>query len=321
MIKITKRNKEEEEFTPHMAMTHMEINGGAANGQNKPIFLKSNNSKPLSTSTLASIEKLEGKKGVTKASYINLKRMLEQALRLESTNTLGEDTWVWLKDFDSNTVVFELDGILHGASYSLSDTGMVLLQGDAKEAIQQDVYVTDDGKSLVLKYKDLSPPSGEINTKGVSPDKGNNDMSKELEDQIEVLQKAVQDQDATIAKAVTKALADQAITIEKAALTSATTEIVKGFNAVDEADQLTLVKSLVSLGDEAALIIKAFSNMQEQVVKANEDLALANESAEAIKKEFGKTDDEGVTVDSGQLSGNKLSMKDAVAKAKSRQKS
>jgi hypothetical protein len=84
---------------------------------------------------------------------------------------------------------------------------------------------------------------------------------------------------------------------------------------------LTLVKSLVSLGDEAALIIKAFSNMQEQVVKANEDLALANESAEAIKKEFGKTDDEGVTVDSGQLSGNKLSMKDAVAKAKSRQKS
>ncbi len=320
MIHITKKNKEDEVFKPHMAMTHNELNGGACNAMNKPIFMKS--VKPLTKSQLDVIEKLEGKEGVAKASYRNLQRMLERVIQENIKASLGKDhAYVWLKDFDETTAVFEYDDTTYGVDYSVSEMGMVTLAGEVKEVVHQDVYVTDDGKSLVLKYKDSSVSSGEIIKKGVSPEEGTDDMSKELQDQIVALEKAAADQEAKTQELIKQALADQAAEVEKAALVKSTTELVKGFESVAEADQEALVKSLVTLADESVLVIKALSDMQEAVVKAKAETAEVQKSADELKANFANDEDEGVAAPAGEAITKGLSMKDAVAAAKARSNS
>lgn len=303
-----------------MAMTHNELNGGAANAMNKPIFMKS--ATPLTKSALDAIEKLEGKEGVKKASYQNLRRMLDSAITAQIKSASSRDyAYVWLKDFDTTTAVFDYEEVLYAVDYSVSDTGMVTLSGEVKEVIQQDVYVTDDGKSLVLKYKDSSE-SGEIITKGVNPDnEGKTTMSKDLQDQIAVLEKAALEQEAKTQELIKQALDNQAKEVEKAALVKSTTELVKGFESVAEADQEALVKSLVTLADESVLVIKALSDMQEAVVKAKAETAEVQKSADALKAEFASSEDEGVASKAGETITKGLSMKEAVAKAKARSNS
>lgn len=315
-INITKKSNEEV-FVPHMAMTHQELNGGAANGINKPISLKSR--VPLTKAALSAIEKLEGKDGLEKASYRNTQRMLESTIETNIKASLQVDyAYVWLKDFDENTAVFEYNDTLYGVDYYISSTGIVTLNNEIKEVVQQDVYVTEDGKSLVLKYKNSSKDSGETLNKGVSPDEGKDDMSVEqvsdLEKQIETLQKG---QDDAIAQAVEKALAAQKQATEKAILLADTTQVVKGFEAVEEADQEALVKALVDMADDSVLVIKAMSDMQDAVLKAKEEKEEAIKSADTIKAEFASKD-VGVEVPAGAITKGST-MTDAVSAAKARQ--
>jgi hypothetical protein len=312
MISITKKNKLEEEdtFVPHMAMTHNLLNGGAANGMNKPLSMKS--AKPLTKSELDVIEKLEGKAGVVKASYRNTQRMLERVITDNVKASLGKEyAWVWLKDFDETTAVFEYDDITYGVNYSVSETGMITLSGEVQEVVQQDVYVTEDGKNLVLKYKNSSDTSGEILKKGVNPEnEGNDIMSAELQEQIVALQKAAVDQEAATQELIKQALAKQAAEVAELALVKSTTDLVKSFASIAEADQEALVKSLVALGDDSVLIIKALSDMQESVIKAEAATVVAEESAELIKSEFaGK--DAGIDAPAGEVVKG-TSMKEAV---------
>lgn len=299
----------------HLAVCH-ESQGFSANLRPNALVLKSKDE--LSVEGKECLEKINGFEEVVveKASYRNLQRMLEQAIREQLKPSVpDEEFWVWLKDFDETTAVFEHRNTLYGVTYSLTEQGMVTLSGEVQEVVQQDVYVTEDGKSLVLKYKDSSDSSGEIITKGVNPDKGNKDMSveqvTELEKQVEALQKAAASAEATVAEAVEKALAKQSQEIAKAALQTETTELVKGFEAVSEKEEL--VKSLVDLGDNSVLVIKALTEMQAEVIKSKEEAVEAQKSADAIKEEF-TAKDEGVEGAAGEITkGN--SMKDAVKAA------
>lgn len=295
----------------HLAICHRS-QGFSANLRPAALILKAQ--QELTEETKASLEKMIGKQGIEKASYRNLQRMLESAIKDKVVSLSNKDTWIWLKDFDETTAVFEYQDTLYGINYSLTDNNTIELVGEVQEVVQQDVYVTEDNKSLVLKYKDSSDSSGEIIKKGVNPDKGNKDMSveqvAELEKQVAELQKA---NDEAISQAVEKALASQAEVIAKAALEAETVELVKTFEAVTEQEEL--VKSLVDLGDDSVSVIKALNEMQEALTKAKEETASAVASAEEIKKEFGSKD-EGVEVAEGELTKtNSTSMKDAVKAA------
>ncbi len=309
MINIIKKNKDED-FEPHMAMTHNGLNGGAANAMNKPIFLKS--AKPLTKSALEAIEKLEGKEGVEKASYRNLMSMLDKAIsdKMKETETDDDYGWVWLKDFDDSTAVFEYRNTVYGVDYLISDTGIITLSTELREVISQEIYVTDDGKSLVLKYKNSSN-SGEDIATGTHPE-GKENMSKELELQIATLTKAAEDQEAKTGLLIEKALAKQTEDLAKAALVNDVTEVFKGFESIDANDQVELVKSIVSLGEGGSLVIKALTDMQELVKASKEATKIAEDSAEEIKKEFGTKEDEGIEGAAVDLT-KAVSMKERVA--------
>jgi len=322
MITIMKKNAESDEgFVPHMAMTHNEFNGGAANGINKPLSMKSH--QPLSKSAKAAIERLEGKEGLQKASYRNKQRMLESAIESKMVALFDSEYYgyIWLKDFDETTAVFEYRDTVYAVDYVVSETGMISLSSEIQEVVQQDVYVSEDGKSLVLKYKDSSNPIGDDIKKGVNPEEGNDVMSEmksaeELSKQLETLQKG---QENAIAMAVEKALANQAEAIVKAKLVADTQEVVKGFEVVLEADQEAVVKSLVSLGDESVLIIKALSDMQAEVVKAKAAVVELEKSVDEVKEEFAEKE-EGVEVVEAQITKSTLSMKERVAASLASQK-
>lgn len=80
--------------------------------------------------------------GVEEATANDTRDALQNALRERFT---GDQTWVWVRDFDDTTVWYELeapDGSgLYQATYSLADSGAATLTGDPVEVTARTTYV------------------------------------------------------------------------------------------------------------------------------------------------------------------------------------
>ena len=277
--------KEAEEFQPHMAVTSILLNDGAANKRNIPIVQKSKlkSDKEINLLKLlnASPEVLE------KASTRNTEKMLSAVIREEFADDDCCYCWVWLRDFDPITevAVFEMNEGIYSIKYNTTPEGLIELVGEKEEVIHHDVYTTSSSNSLVLKgektpveeQKD-SEVSG-VNNEDVSEEI----ISKEASDDNETKQKqeeVMSDKDnapVEFTKAQKDAIAEllkaerEAVQKETAdaQLVKSTKEALAGLEFIQEGDVEVLAKSVVTSPELLDIVVKSLSSAQE-IIKAKD---------------------------------------------------
>ena len=308
MIQIIKAS--DDTFKPHIALCHMEYNGGSANKENVSLVMKAKQS----GDNLKKVLKQLGIEDsvLQKASYQNLRSQLEAALR-----DVYND-YVYVEDFDpeKGTVVFEAykndTYKMYSTGFSVGTGDIVSLEGEAVEVVGHKVYTTVEEGALLLKSLDESTdeesdttnsPSGAI-TEGQTSDDDNKEEDMSDNQNIEqIVKEALAKQAAESADQLIKAKAQWDAEAAEAVLVKSTTEIVKGFDCVEEADLEVLVKALVGAG-ESSVFVKAMSNLKDKVTKAEADVA-------TIQKEFADKD---LDTKEGNLELEALSDADQLAK-------
>lgn len=273
-------------FIPHMAVCHMELNSGSANGENIPLVMKSKVMGDEINKVLKALG--EGDDVIQKASYRNTQRMIESSIR-ESFSSSDEYSYVYLIDFDKETAVFEYGDKVYSVSYILNDKGIVLLGSDIIEVVRQDVYVSADGSALVLKAvsdvaakdpAEVAEDNDEGNTSDISQEEEEIKMTDtkielSVDELAAQIQKGVDD-------AIVKAKAGWEKEAKDAEIVKSTSEIVKGFDKfIPSEDAEAIVKGLVGMGAESMLLVIKSLNAAQDAIAAVEA------EKETIKKEFG----------------------------------
>jgi hypothetical protein len=282
--------KSASEFECHLALCHMEFNGGSANGENIPLVTKAVESNDNLNAVLKQLGVDTDSDVIQKASYRNMRNLLEAHIRqLYAT----EDYYVWIEDFDDTTAVFEVQGKTYSIEHKLDDSGLVQLVGMPTEVIKQEVYISVDGGALILKadgnplhpiVEDPTVDAEVIKSQGITPiiDKEES-MTEIIKSEAEItalIQKAVADNEA-------KVRAEIADELSMKELTKSAETIVKGFEFIQEEDAPAIVKAMVLLGDELNVIVKAFDAAKASLAAANDKVAAIELEKEEIKKEFG----------------------------------
>lgn len=282
---------------PHIAICH-KSQGYSANLRHDAILFKSE--QPINSEIIKSLEGIVDQKTITKMSFNNKRRMLEEALEeyISNTQLSNEDCyWVYVQDFNDSMVVFNHHGTLYAIDYQESGE-TVSLTGEPVEVSHKDLYVNSEtGDELVkavslLKSNPLEDTSDDGESAGETED---TPLKQEKETKEENMSTTPQDDNKEVSteelmksaavqellqKAVADAVAKKEKEIEKANLTKSTTELVKGFSFVKEDDVETLVKSVIA-NDEGTEIIKALSAAQEKIQSLEEEVV-------KTKEEFGK---------------------------------
>lgn len=279
---ITIIKSSDSEFKPHMAVCHMEFNSGSANEENIPLVMKSKKIGDDITAILKSLG--EGDDVIQKASYRNIQRMLESAIREAFRPEEDENRYyyVYLNDFDGDTAVFEYSDNLYSVSYSLNDRGVVLLGGDIQEVVRQEVYISKDGSDLLLKSVDVKDPA--VDTEGQTEGEESSDISQEEENKMtDKVELSAEELEARIQKGaadlILKARQEWEAEATAATILKSTTELVKQYSFVEESDCDAVVKSLVNLGEDMLVVIKALD-------AAKKAIEVVEAEKEEIKKEF-----------------------------------
>ncbi len=278
--------KASKDFKPHVALTGMNMNGGAGNLHNVSCITKAN---MTITDELALLTRL-GKatpEAVEKASYRNLQKQLEAALKEKMYPNEEEYRWFWIQDFDDSVVIFESGEQTYSLGFTVSEMGIVVLsEEDAVEVLRQDVYVKTDGSELILKgaeevvnpdeVVDSEVQEGEVDT--AEPLDINNENSENImsEKKVELTE------DEKIQKAVKDALdaEREAVAQEKARLESV--EIVKGFGIADDSVEL-IAKAFVADKDLAEAITKSFAAKDQAIADVKEEMI-------QVKSKFGEAE-------------------------------
>lgn len=307
MITLMKANGKKE-FKPHIAVCHMSemINGGSANGENTPLVLKAKEGGDKLNTILKALG--ENSKILEKASYRNLQKQLEAAVKAKmvADNPTKEYVWVDIEDFDEDTVVFYFDGSTYSIKYNVSEAGMVELEGDPEVAIAHRVYSNAEGTELILKGETVVSESDEAVSEedseaGVEPtdDEASDDNKDNTEEND--MSKETENQEIDVEAIVQKALKEQREQIEaelaQKELVKSATEIVKSFDFIAEEDHEVVVKALCA-SEGMEVIVKCFEAANDKVEKAVAD-------ADAAREEFGSqeqvSDDSQPVIEKGSL--------------------
>lgn len=301
MITLMKANGKKE-FKPHIAVCHMSemINGGSANGENTPLVLKAKEGGDKLNTILKALG--ENSAILEKASYRNLQKQLEAAVKdkMVADNPTKEYVWVDVEDFDEDTVVFYFDGSTYSIKYSVSEAGMVELEGDAEVAIAHRVYSNAEGTELILKGETVVSESDEAVSEEDSDEDEASDDNKDNTEEND-MSKVTENQEIDVEAIVQKALKDQRAQIEaemaEKELVKSATEIVKSFDFIAEEDHEVVVKALCA-SEGMEVIVKCFEAANAKVEKAVAD-------AEAAREEFGSqeqvSDDSQPVIEKGSL--------------------
>lgn len=143
---------------PHLALTHNELQGGAANGRNVSLLMKSD------VEATEEITKALEALGINKSMYAS---KISDALSGAVREAFGDDDhWLYVEDYNDSIVLFCSEGGLFSVDYSLVDgkvtlgdlakpmsrvisyepvTGEMLLSEDAEDKLEEGIY------SLVTK--------------------------------------------------------------------------------------------------------------------------------------------------------------------------
>lgn len=134
--------------SPHLAVTHAQLQSGAANGRNVSLLMKSDIEITEDIANL--IHKVTGEKvEVNKASYATLWKELEKEVK--NKFSIGDYHYTWVIDFDENFVIFSNDLGLHYVDYRVEGDNVVL--GDEAKSVTEVVRYKDDGGTTIVAQK------------------------------------------------------------------------------------------------------------------------------------------------------------------------
>lgn len=279
------KNKDEESVSPHLALTH-KVQGGAANGRNISLLMKSGE---MSEAIAKALESLGVEQDVVKASYYG---QIRSVLQSAVTEQFGGDDWdeyAYVEDFNDTSVIFCTCEGLFVVNYQLSDNGTVAMLGDVATPVTASVIYTatsgevkisedaeeklEQGVYTLVKSCTTNPSTIEHLTKMFE-----HKQNKVLEMQTEItkaVEAAVAIEKAAFAEqaAILKAVQDKLAEFESAAAV-AKVEMRKSaiVDAKVPADKVEAVlKSLESLSDEAFATTVAVIKAQAALVD-NSDL-------------------------------------------------
>lgn len=265
-LEITKTDVKKK--TPHLAMTHNELQGGAANGRNVSLLMKSD---------VALTEEIE--KALISLGISIDKSMFASEVRDALCNAVceaykeDEDDWLYVEDYDDSIVIFCNEDGLFSTTYSLVDgkvtlgdlakpmtravsyvpaTGEMLLSEDAEDKLEEGVY------SLVAKaLKSEQTKAHLVQMFEALELKKSNVQEITLKEEIEKAVAAVESLLKAQIDAQTQALEKASARIkelEQAAVVKARKEVLASVEA-DATKLDALVKSLESLSDDAFAVV------------------------------------------------------------------
>lgn len=279
--------------TPHLAMTHMELQNGAANGRNVSLLMKSG------VELTEEVQKALQALGINKAFYGQIRDSISSALQ----EAFGEDDeYIWLEDFDETKAIFSNCEGLFAVGYSVQDgkavvdalatpvdrvvsynpvDGKLLLSEEAEEGIEDGVYAL---VAKALKNKETQDRLAKLFNK--SEVSTLNEEIKKAVAEVETLLKAqLQEKEEALTKALAKVEELEKGAVLKAreeALSFVTdvekrTELVKSLAALDEASFTTVVKAM-----EAASKVQEESELFKQAsVQMTKQAELQGQEAQA----------------------------------------
>lgn len=288
--------------SPHLALTHNELQNGAANKRNVSLLLKAED---LDEETIALLKKAVGEdidisQTIQKASYKELRNKLSDAVK-----KFENDRWSYsyVENFDESNVVFYTDGGLHYTTYSLQSDGTVTLGDIAYPANEVITYesatgallmtegngnIPDSVRTVIMKSIDSLSSKAELVEVFKSIHKEEETKNMELQE----LQKSLTDAQSLLQKATADL---EKANAEKAELQGKLDEINKAVedkkqadrleeikkSVTDEAQAVALQKSLESLSDEAfENVLKTFT-AKDQKLEQSDLFTEVNKSAKA----------------------------------------
>lgn len=275
------KSEDGSERTPHLALTHNELQGGAANQRNVSLLMKSDLAN-VSEEILKSLEAL-GVSEVKKAAfYGQMKTVLQHAVREKFKP--DEDDWLYVEDFNDSVVIFCNDKGMYSVGYSLVNgeaviaelanpvtgilsyepaTGNMLLSEDAEDKLEEGVY------SLVTKSLQNTTTIEHLTTMFKAQE-----LSKQNE--VILLQEEIQ-------KAVAAAEA-----VLKAQLTAKEQELTKALEEVAKFKE-EKVEAVAKARKEAIAAVEKDETAAAELFKSFE--AISDEAFEAVMKALKKKEE------------------------------
>lgn len=269
--------------SPHLALTHMELQQGSANGRNVSLLMK--NKEELTEDVVKALEILGiSPQSLNKAAfYSEIRTALTTVLREKYAD---DKEWLYVEDFNDSVVIFCNDKGIFSAEYSyvngevtISDlaspvvgvlkyeptSGKMLLSEDAEDKLEEGVY------GLVTKALENQESKEHFIEVFKSLEQRKITLEQEIQKAVEAAEAVLKAQVAEKEEALQKALTKLA-EIEKAQK-----EVVeksrKDAIAAVEADKEKaeeLFKSLEPLSDEAfASVVKALGEKNKLVEESD----------------------------------------------------
>ena len=151
--------------SPHVALTHKELQGGAANGRNVSLLMKADAEitpevEEILKRVLGTQQEVSDDNEIEKSSYRKLRSLLEAALK----SKIGGDSWLCVEDFDDSSVVFYTEEEYYYAPYYKDGDGVIVVgnvesvtsfisyqKGDGSLVLSEGSGLTDGVQSLIRK--------------------------------------------------------------------------------------------------------------------------------------------------------------------------
>jgi hypothetical protein len=260
---------------PHLALTHMELQQGSANGRNVSLLMKSD------AAITEDVEKALVALGLDK-SLINKSMYaskISEALSSAVREAFGDDDhWLYVEDYNDSIVLFCSEGGLFSVDYSLVD-GKVTLGDLAKPMSRVISYEPESGEMLLSEDAEDKLEEGiySLVTKALQNDSTKEHLVEMFKAQ-ELKKSEVEILEQEIKKAVdaAEAILKAQLVEKEAALTKALEEV-----AVFKAEKLEVVAKARKEKLEAVVS----KEEAESLYKATE--ALPDEAFEAVFKSLG----------------------------------
>lgn len=274
------KSEDDEKVTPHLAITHNQLQGGAANGRNISLLMKSAEMTEVIEKALEGLG-LEG--DVVKAAYYGAIRNVLQSAVTDQFGGSDWDEYAYVEDFDDTTVVFCTQDGLFVTSYQISDNGTVATLGDEATPVTASVTYTETNGDIMLS-DDAEDKLEEGVYTLVKSCTTNPSTVEHLKKMFEHKQSEVIKMQEEITKAVDAAVAiEKAAFAEQATLLKAAQDKLAEFESAAVAAKVELRKGALSAAkvpaEKLEAVLKSLSALDDESFGVQVDLLKAMASA------------------------------------------
>lgn len=263
------KSDEDKERTPHLAMTHNELQGGAANGRNISLLMKTAEMTEAIEKALEGLG-LQGQDVVKASYYGQLRSVLQRAVsdQFGGHEDYGWGEWIYVEDFNDTTVVFCTEDGLFVTAYTLNSNGTVATLDDTATPVTAEVIYTESEGEILLSE----------------------DAKEKLEDGVYTLVKSCTQNPATVEHL------KQMFEVQKSKVIAMNEEITKAVDAAVAVEKTAFAAQEILL--KAALEeLEIFKAAQKAAVEKARHTALSEvvpaDKVEALLKAYASMDDEG----------------------------